>query len=76
MAIESIRSAVGPFFQTGCQKNLIGASSRLQEAPRLDIKMGRVLLAKITVREMKMPIEKINKGVRMLLAKIRQNRNR
>ena len=76
IAMKSIRSTVGSFFQTGHQKNLIAASSRMQEAPILIFNMGRVLLAKITVREMKMPIEKINKGVRMLLAKIRQNRNR
>jgi len=38
--------------------------------------MGRVLLAKITVRKMKKPIEKINKGVRIFLAKIRRNRIR
>ncbi len=76
IAMESIRSTVGSFFQTGRQKNLIAASSRMQEAPRFIINMGRVLLAKITVRKMKKPIEKINKGVRIFLAKIRRNRIR
>jgi hypothetical protein len=71
-----ISHAVGSFFQTGRQKNLIAASSRMQEEPRLIINMGRVLLAKITVRKMKKPIEKINKGVRIFLAKIRRNRIR
>jgi hypothetical protein len=76
MALEIIRGNIGPFFPTRHQQNLIVATHRMQIAPGLINKSVCTLLGKIVVRKRRQPIERINKTIRVLLAKTKCNRMR